>query len=433
MSTTVTSTAPKPVEASAKPAQAGARGQDRKAEGGDMFAALLGLLSATQVLPEAATTAAAPTLADNTSSDEDKADASENPLAALMGWGLPGAADATLGASKGSASAESNIGLPGAAWSAERAAAATRTEATATADGKLDISDMTPVEPTPLELASKGAAALPANAVRPGSAFVPTSRATEALPTSAMGTPWRHASLASTETLSIQQAANTSHVRSTVALNERFGATPGVPLAVNELRDATADAIGLPGSAAAGRNADTATALPGVNSGEGATASDNGGSEAGAFDQTDGQAGNPFAEANAAEEPTVTHWGTQHLRHASLRVGGEAGEQAIDIQLSMQGQEVQVAFKTDSAEARASLRENAGESLADLLGKSGIQLGGVSVGAQGQSGSRSDAGAARQPGLRGVAPTNQTTPSAAQRPASTAPRADGSQPLDVFA
>ena len=111
---------------------------------------------------------------------------------------------------------------------------------------------------------------------------------------------------------------------------------------------------------AASRSADGTAALPGASAGDGATGSDGNGSDASAFDQTDGQADNPFADASAAEEPTVTHWGTQHLRHASLRVDGEAGEQAIDIQLSMKGQEVQVAFKTDSAEARASLRENAG-------------------------------------------------------------------------
>ena len=435
MSSTVTSTASKPVEAAAKPAQHAARAQDRKAEGADMFANLLGLLASAQVLPEAATAAApSTTLADDTTSDPDKPDANENPLAALMGWGLPGAADATLGKSHGSASAESNIGLPGAAWSAERADAAMNKETTTTAaQGKFDISDMTLVEPTRLELAPKGAVALPANAMRPGSNFVPTARASEAIHSSAVGTPWRHASLASTETLALQQAANTSHVRSTVALNERFGAAPGVPLAISEQREATADTINLPASAAASRNADATTALPGVNTGDGATTSDQEGSQAGAFDQTDGQADNPFAEANAAEEPTVTHWGTQHLRHASLRVGGEAGEQAIDIQLSMQGQEVQVEFKTDSAEARASLRENAGDSLAELLGKSGIQLGGVSVGSQGQPGSRGDDGAVRQGGVRGVASANQTASSAAQRPASTAPRADGSQPLDVFA
>ncbi len=434
-STTAIASAPKPVEASAKPAQAGARAQDRKAEGGDIFANLLSLLASTQVLPEAITPSTTPsaTLTDNPTSDQDAPEASDNPLTALMGWSLPGASNAAAGTTGGAASVDNNIGLPGAAWSAQRAATATNTEPTATTEGQLDISGMTLVEPTPLETAPKGAVALPANAARPASTYVPTARVLDASTSGTAGAPWRHASLASTETLALQQAANPSHVRSTVALNERFGVAPSVPLAATELRDTGADAFNPPTSGAASRTADATTALPGAHADNSATGSDNTGSDARASDQTGGQADNPFADANAAEEPTVTHWGTQHLRHASLRVGGEAGEQAIDIQLSMQGKEVQVEFKTDSAEARASLREHAGESLGDLLNKSGIQLGGVSVGSHGQPGSRSGDGAARQNGVRGGAPTSQTPASPAQRPTTAAPRPDGSQPLDVFA
>ncbi|KRC08633.1 hypothetical protein ASE11_23000 [Hydrogenophaga sp. Root209] len=425
MSTTVNNTAPKPVEANARPAQAGARAQDRKPESGDIFSSLLSLLTNTQLLPDAATaSSAAPD--DNTTRDKDARDGPENPLTALMSWGLPVAADVALGTKAGAQGAEGNIGRPGAA---SGGADALSTE------GKVDITDMTPVEPTPVDIAPKGSVALPANAVRPGAPFAPTARAADATHSSVAGTQWRHASLASTETQAIQQAAHpASQVRSTVALNERFGVAPGVPLATTDLRDANTEGFSLPTSGGAGsRSPDAATALPGAASGEGATGSDSAGSDASAFDQTDGQADNPFAEANAGEEPTVTHWGTQHLRHASLRVGGEAGEQAIDIQLSMKGQEVQVEFKTDSAEARASLRENAGESLGDLLGKSGIQLGGVSVGAHGQQGARGDEASTRQNGVRGVAQTSQTPAAAPSRAAHASPRADGSQPLDVFA
>ncbi|MDP1684671.1 flagellar hook-length control protein FliK [Hydrogenophaga sp.] len=424
--TTTTSSAPKPVESAAKPTQPGARAQDRKGEAADIFANLLSLLASTQVLPEAATvSSAAP--GDGSTTDKDKPDGTDNPLTALMAWGLPGAADAALGKRAGAQGAEGSTGLPGAAGSADRA--------TASADGKIDISGMTPVEPAPLETASKGAVALPANAVRAGTAFVPTARTADTATGSTTATPWRHASLAGTETLAIQQAANqTSQVRSTVALNERFGLAPGVPLGTAELREAAGEGFSLSSATGTGaRTPEGATALPGTVSGEGAGSADHNGSDAGGFDQTDAPADNPFAEANAAEEPTVTHWGTQHLRHASLSVAGEAGEQAIDIQLSMKGQEVQVEFKTDNAEARASLRENAGESLGDLLNKSGMQLGGVSVGAQSQQGSRGDGAAARQNGVRGVASGPQATAAAPSRPAQAAPRADGSQPLDVFA
>ncbi len=415
MSTTNATSAPKPVESTAKPAQGQARAPKDKTDGEDMFSSLLSLLASTQVLPEAATLTSAVT-DESTARDTTTPDGAENPFAALLGWGLPGTGKDAAGQSVSTGSA----GVPGAVGSADRAV-----------DAKIDITGMTPVEPAPLETAPKGQVALPANATRPGTPQAPT-RAAEGLTSVNPGMHWRQGS---TETVAIQQAVNqASQVRSTVALNERFGLTPGVPLAPTDTRESSTEGFSLSATTGAGsRTADTATAVPGATAGDTATGSDHTGSDAGAFEQKDGSTGNPFADANATEEPTVTHWGTQHLRHASLRVGGEADEQAIDIQLSMKGQEVQVAFNTDSAEARASLREHAGESLGDLLNKSGIQLGGVSVGAQGQPGSRGDEGAARHSGVRGVAMSSPSPTAAASRPAQTAPRADGSQPLDVFA
>lgn len=415
-STSATTSAPKPVENTAKPAQANARAPKDKSDGEDMFASLLSLLASTQVLPEAATLASTGP-GEPPTGDTTQPGGTDNPFAALLGWGLPGTGKDAAG--------KDAAGQPAGNGGASLAGA------TGSADGKVDITGMTSVEPAPLDTAPKGQVALPANAVRPGAPQAPT-RAADGLTAVTPGTHWRQASVASTETVAIQQAVNqASQVRSTVALNERFGLTPGVPLASSELRETSTEALG-PGTTpgAGGRTADTATAVPGTTAGDTAMGSDNTGSDAGAFDQTDGQAGNPFADANAAEEPTVTHWGTQHLRHASLRVGGEAGEQAIDIQLSMKGQEVQVAFNTDNAEARASLRENAGESLADLLNKSGIQLGGVSVGAHGQNGARGEGESTRHNSVRGLASAPEAAPLPSARPA---PRADGSQPLDVFA
>jgi flagellar hook-length control protein FliK len=431
--TTATTSAPKPVESTAKPAQAGARAPKDKTVGEDMFANLLSLLASTQVLPDAVTlTSAAP--AEAPTSDPKTPDGSDNPFAALLGWGLPGTGKDAPGRSNGTDAA----GLTGAVGLADRTAATTTTTTIAGAgEGKIDISGMTPVEPTPLEATPKAQVALPANAARPGAPSVPT-RAVEGLSTAnatTTGTPWRQASVASTETVALQQAGNqNAAVRSTVALNERFGLTPGVPLAASELREASPEGFSSTTPMGTGNRAtDSAPAPVGATAGDTSMGSDSTGSDASAFDQADAQAGNPFADANAAEEPTVTHWGTQHLRHASLRVDGEAGEQAIDIQLSMKGQEVQVEFKTDNAEARASLRENAGESLADLLNKSGIQLGGVSVGSHGQPGSRSEGGSTRQNGVRGVAQASLPPVTETSRSVHTVPRADGSQPLDVFA
>ncbi len=424
-STTATTSAPKPVEASAKPAQAGARATKDKTETGDMFSSLLSLLASTRVQPEvSAVTAAA---AEDNGVDERKTLGSDgDPLAGLMGWGLPGATGGTLRGQAGAPTDAGEKSLPGDTRMVGRADAGNT-------EGALDITGMTPVEPTPLELAPKGAVALPANALRPGAQTAALARSADL--TSGVAAPqWRHASLASTETLALQPTMNpAAQVRSTVALNDRFGATPGVPLAASELRAATADGFNLPTAAGApSRAPDVAGVLPAAAGGEGAAGSDQTGSEARSFDQPDGPADNPHAGAGTGEEPTVTHWGTQHLRHASLRVGGEAGEQAIDIQLSMKGQEVQVEFKTDSAEARASLRESAGESLADLLNKGGIQLGGVSVGAHGQPDERGEGASHRQNGHR-LPVSAQEAALPATTAARSATRADGSQTLDVFA
>ena len=68
-----------------------------------------------------------------------------------------------------------------------------------------------------------------------------------------------------------------------------------------------------------------------------------------------------------ADDNASGGWGAQHLRHASVRLG-EPGEQAIDIQLSMAGQEVRVEFRTDDAQTRASLAQDGGAALGELLG-----------------------------------------------------------------
>ena len=442
-----TASAPKPVENTAKPAQANARTPKEKTDGQDMFASLLSLLANTQVLPEATTLTAA-TPGELAPGDPTTLDGTENPFAALLGWGLPGSGKDAASRPATTTNGASLPGSTGAAGTADRPAASAVAN---TGEAKIDISGMTPVEPTPLELPAleanpKGQVALPANATRPGAPNAST-RLADGLSTTTMATtaataatattaaPWRQAAMASTETVALQQASNHSaQARSTVALNERFGLTPGVPLATTEAREAGTEGFGLASTAGvAGRTAEAAPAALGATPGDASMASDNTGSDASAFDQTDGKPDHPFNHANASEEPTVTHWGTQHLRHASLRVGGEADAQAIDIQLSMKGQEVQVAFNTDSAEARASLRENAGESLGDLLNKSGIQLGGVSVGSQGQSGARGDAAGARSTGVREAGKVANEHPVVATRGPQATPRADGSQPLDVFA
>lgn len=147
-------------------------------------------------------------------------------------------------------------------------------------------------------------------------------------------------------------------------------------------------------------------------------------------DQPDAQ--NP---ATQADEPTeIGHWGTGALRHASLRVGEDAAT-AIDIQLKVQGQQVDVNFATDNAETRDALREQASAVLGELLEQSGLGLGGVSVGTHGQSREQrreASDGAGQGPSTVQLGQARRAGQEAdGQAPAR--PRTDGNRPLDVFA
>ncbi len=138
-----------------------------------------------------------------------------------------------------------------------------------------------------------------------------------------------------------------------------------------------------------------------------------------------------IAEEAAAYKP-------QHLRQVNVRVG-ESGENAIDIRLSLEGEALNVDFRTDSAETRSQLQQSAGSTLGDLLQRGGLQLGGVSVGAQNQGQGQgqtqnSDGGHARTeasaPSAADRADTRATTEINAE--ATQAVRQDGSRPLDLF-
>lgn len=97
----------------------------------------------------------------------------------------------------------------------------------------------------------------------------------------------------------------------------------------------------------------------------------------------------------------------------------------------MTGQEVRVEFRSDDAQTRASLAQDGGASLGDLLQRSGIDLGAVSVGAQGQqAGQDHPARAPQGPAAQRTAREADTSTSAAAQP--PRPRADGSRPLDLF-
>lgn len=423
MTTTHASThAPKPAEAASKPAQQGGSARanaEKPAE--DLFASLLSLVSDTHQTPANA-------LPDGEATNDPQAEADDktddNPLAALLAWALPGGASPT-----GTASATTPSGA------AEGAAR----------EGGIDVSGMTRVDeaapalPNAAAQARAAAASRPAfsplnpNHVQPPATGVTAQRAVDgnALPGGAPAMVWQRGAVSSTEALQQQQSAQFAQVRATVALNERLGVSAGAeasagPTGPREFTLSGPASTSATGPALDGSQTAASGTAPGDSSGSGDPSSQ------ASTDQGQGD-GRPHADASAeAEGPTVSHWGTQHMRHASLRVGGE-GADAIDIQLAVKGQEVQVAFQTDNAEARATLRESAGESLADLLQRSGIQLGGVSVGSQGQAQGDGSSYQPRSAGLSTEALGRASQAAEPAAPAAPRPRADGSRPLDVFA
>jgi len=145
------------------------------------------------------------------------------------------------------------------------------------------------------------------------------------------------------------------------------------------------------------------------------------------------------AEAAPELEPgQISHWSTQHLRHAHLRLG-EGARDSVDIRLSMQGQDLSVDFRTDNPDIRQSLAQQANQSLAALLERSGIALADVSVGAQqqqrqpqGQGGEPQRGGAGAQAGRGAVGRVEADALVATRLPAAQTLRADGSRPLDLF-
>jgi hypothetical protein len=423
-----------------------------------LFASLLGLLSATRDLPADGAGLGAddpPALGRKTlgqGSDElgeDPAlalmpEASDNPLAALLAWPgapvamdaaaeLPGANPAGPGAaSLPAATSAGNENLTGQALAtnAEGATGATPLPADMT------VLDQ-PTEPDAQTLAAlsrgnAGAEALrnaqgqPAtdatrNASGKGAAHPATWHSTTAIGNAAAQSvsTTRHAFNISVTGHTDSLAAQ---VRSTVTLDERFNAAATTtPLA------AGAAGAGLVSAAMPG--ADAGSGQPG-QSGEQATP------EGAELHLEEADASAPFETLAEEDAAGLGAWNPQNLRQASLRVG-EGSEEAIDIRLSLAGEELNVDFRSDNAETRASLQQSAGAQLSDLLQRSGIQLGGVSVGAQqqgqGQPGQPGEPGS--QAGTRGArtpAASDAAAASSVQAPVQPRPRSDGSQPLDMF-
>ena len=91
------------------------------------------------------------------------------------------------------------------------------------------------------------------------------------------------------------------------------------------------------------------------------------------------EAANVTADAVAEQ---VTYWVNQELQNAELTLNGE-GHDPIEVSISLQGNEANVAFRSDQAATRVIL-EGAVSHLKEMLAQHGLSLAGVSVGSSGQ-------------------------------------------------
>lgn len=423
------------------------------ADDNSLFSSLLGLLSTTHALPTDSaglagedSPAGSQLLEPGTGDPGDDPalavlpDATDNPLAALLAW--PGAA-AAVDASKPPGA--TSLHAATAAGPGRLTGPAGQTPETR-ADGSPVPADMTVLDP-PTEPDEHTLATLSRTTAAPGSAGAEALRNAQGQPTGVAADATRNASskgalrqsawrsTAAIGNAAAQSVSSTRHafnvsvtghtdtvaaqVRSTVTLDERFNAATTITTATM-----------APGQAGAGL---VSAALPGGDAGSGQTGHSGGQAipEGAENKATEADASAPFETLAEEDAASLGAWNPQNLRQASLRVGG-SNEEAIDIRLSLAGEALNVDFRTDNAETRASLQQSAGAQLSDLLQRSGIQLGGVSVGAQ-QQGQGQPGQPGSQASTRGPqAPAANAAALPAQNAAQPRPRSDGSQPLDMF-
>ena len=84
----------------------------------------------------------------------------------------------------------------------------------------------------------------------------------------------------------------------------------------------------------------------------------------------------PSTEVFVAQQ--VSYWISRDVQKAELKLDG-FGSEAVQVNISMNGNEAQVMFRTDDLQTRAVL-ENASTHLKDMLQREGVVLSGVSVG-----------------------------------------------------
>ena len=409
----------------------------------DLFANLLGLLSATSDATLNADGTEAATLPLEAADPELPTD---NPLAALLAW--PGApvleAAPTQGAEKALIDTGKGIDVGNGNGNSYGQGALTTTAQGSDAETQ-DLHGMTvldqPVQADaellasveaqknePVEQRSPARSDASAFASRPANWRSTTALAHSAASVSPSNAPTSTQQIQLGQAAQVRMGVETSAPasRSTLTLDERFSAS--------SLSEGSTTLAGLSPHGQANAQGGFDQSSPG--SGAFAEALNTERAEVGADELEFTLAPENADEAALPEEAAPN---ANQLRHASLRIG-EGAEEAIDIQLALRGEQLNVDFRTDNPEARASLQNNASSTLGDLLQRSGIQLGQVSVGAQQSNQDRqgqgqdsasnrsSVSGASRRVGATGA---DRVGDDAAQ-PQPPSLRKDGSRPLDLF-
>lgn len=364
-------------QASARPAHL----QGQRQAPVDLFATLLALAADAAPLDAVAPD---PLASDTTDAQDTQDGSGEHPLAGLMLWQPPvidkTTPEAAAGGPAGAGGADARP-LADPALAARDTQAQPATEATPDTPPAAPTNAARPSGPSWQVSAMRAAQYAPAQ----GSGSKVMGNNNTSNPSDAPAMRWsRGAPEAGAH------APAWSSVRSTVTMDPRFPAAgpQGLALGHPTARDTDAPLPlgegarpGAPGNgpaAVAGPGGAPQGDLMGGGADGGDTGSSPGRDDPGASTDPNGPTGE---DAEAVE---VQHWGGAHgLRHASLRVGEEAG-QAIDIQLALRGDELQLDIRTNDSATREALREQAHSALGERLQQGGLQLGNVSVGSQQQ-------------------------------------------------
>jgi len=142
------------------------------------------------------------------------------------------------------------------------------------------------------------------------------------------------------------------------------------------------------------------------------------------FSQAAAQAPAMAPEMQVAEQ--VTYWVSQNIQNAEMKLDG-LGQSPVEVSISVQGNEAQIAFRSDEVLTRGVL-ENAGTHLKDMLQREGMVLTGVSVGTSGGGEAGNGERKSRQPARQvAIAPLKPATTESLR-----GPRLQSGRSVDLF-